>query len=225
MADANAPILFSVPFRASKSLENLSQVIASDHVHGDGPFTKVATRKLSSLTGCENVLLTTSGTSALEMAVRLLGISSGDEVILPSFTFSSGATSIVAAGGTPVFVDIEETTGNIHTALIEAAITPRTKAICVTHYGGVPVNMSVVMSVAKKHGLKVIEDNAHGLAVESKYGRLGAIGDIGIQSFHDTKNIHCGEGGALLINDAALKEAAEIMREKEQTALNFCEDK
>ena len=213
-SDAKTPILFSVPFRAPAAPENLAAVIASDHVHGDGPFTKSASKKLSELTGAPIVLLTTSGTAALEMAVRLLGVGVGDEVIVPSFTFSSGAASIVAAGATPVFVDIEGDSGNIDPAQVEAAITPKTKAISVMHYGGVPVDMDAIMAISRKHGIPVIEDNAHGLAVKSRYGALGTIGSVAIQSFHDTKNIHCGEGGAVLINDPALTEPAEIMREK-----------
>ncbi|WP_281640362.1 dTDP-4-amino-4,6-dideoxygalactose transaminase [Aurantimicrobium minutum] len=214
MSGSLEPILFSVPCRAAQAPENLARVINSDHVHGDGPFTKSASTKLVELTGSPTVLLTTSGTAALEMAVRLLGIAEGDEVILPSFTFSSGATSIVAAGGTPVFVDIEGHSGNIDPALVEAAITPKTKAISVMHYGGVPVDMEAIMALSRRHNIPVIEDNAHGLAVSTKYGRLGTIGSVAIQSFHDTKNVHCGEGGAILINDPALVEAAEIMREK-----------
>ena len=214
MNSISEKILFSVPFRAAKAPQNLAEVINSDHVHGDGPFTKSASNKLVELTGSGTVLLTTSGTAALEMAVRLLGVGPGDEVIVPSFTFSSGATSIVAAGGIPVFVDIEGDTGNIDPELVEAAITAKTKAISVMHYGGAPVNMDAIMAISRKHSIPVIEDNAHGLAVNSKYGKLGAIGEVAIQSFHDTKNIHCGEGGAVLINDPALVEEAEIMREK-----------
>jgi dTDP-4-amino-4,6-dideoxygalactose transaminase len=214
MSNTAENILFSVPFRAPSAAANLASVINSDHVHGDGPFTASATKKLVALTGSHNVLLTTSGTAALEMAVRLLGISPGDEVIVPSFTFSSGAASIVAAGGVPVFVDIEGDTGNIDPALVEAAITAQTKAISVMHYGGVPVDMDAIMTISRKYNIPVIEDNAHGLAVNSTYGRLGTIGSVAIQSFHDTKNVHCGEGGAVLINDPALVEAAEIMREK-----------
>lgn len=209
-----SPILFSRPLRTEKSISNISKVLDSDHVHGDGPFTKAASKKLEDLTGSNRVLLTTSGTAALEMAVRLTGVGPGDEVIVPSFTFSSGATSIVSAGGVPVFVDIEGDTGNVDPAQIEAAITPKTKAISVMHYGGVPVDMDAVMAISRKHNISVIEDNAHGLAVKSKYGRLGSIGAVAIQSFHDTKNVHCGEGGAILINDPALVEAAEVMREK-----------
>ena len=208
------PILFSVPFRAPAAPENLATVINSDHVHGDGPYTKAASEKLVQLTGAGSVLLTTSGTAALEMAVRLLGVGPGDEVIVPSFTFSSGATSIVAAGAVPVFIDIEGDTGNIDPSLVEAAITSKTKAISVMHYGGVPVDMDATMAISRKHNIPVIEDNAHGLAVKSRYGALGTIGAVAIQSFHDTKNVHCGEGGAVLFNDPALVEAAEIMREK-----------
>ncbi len=189
-------------------------MLATDHIHGDGPFTASASARLKKMTGAAHALLTTSGTHALEMAVRLVGVKPGDEVILPSFTFSSGATAIVAAGGTPVFVDMELATGNIATDQIEAAITERTRAIEVMHYGGVPVDMSAVLSLAAAHDLRVIEDNAHGLAVPTPHGVLGTIGDVGIQSFHDTKNVHCGEGGAVLFGSDTLTEPAEIMREK-----------
>ncbi len=208
------PVLFSRPFHTPAEKINLATVIDSDHVHGDGPFTASASRRLAALSGVDQVLLTTSGTHALEMAARLVGVGPGDEVILPSFTFSSGATSIVAAGGVPVFVDIEGDTGNIDPALVEGAITANTKAISVMHYGGVPVDMAAISDIATRHGLAVIEDNAHGLGVTSGYGTLGSLGDIAIQSFHDTKNVHCGEGGAVLIGDPELRERAEIMREK-----------
>jgi dTDP-4-amino-4,6-dideoxygalactose transaminase len=208
------PIYFSAPYVSKAEKQNLIDSIDSGFLHGDGKFTQSASAKLEALTGSNKVLLTTSGTSALEMAVRLLGIGAGDEVIVPSFTFSSGAASIVAAGATPVFVDIEGDSGNIDPAQVEAAITPKTKAISVMHYGGVPVDMDTIMTISREHNIPVIEDNAHGLAVKSRYGALGTIGSVAIQSFHDTKNIHCGEGGAVLINDASLVEAAEIMREK-----------
>jgi dTDP-4-amino-4,6-dideoxygalactose transaminase len=148
------------------------------------------------------------------MAVRLAGVAPGDEVILPSCTFSSGATAIVSAGATPVFVDIDSATGNIDVDQIEDAITERTTAVQVMHYGGVPADMGRVMEIARTHDLKVIEDNAHGLGVATEWGVLGTIGDVGIQSFHDTKNVHCGEGGALLFNTDTLAESAEVMREK-----------
>jgi dTDP-4-amino-4,6-dideoxygalactose transaminase len=211
---ASKPIFFSVPFRAPKSSENINSVINSDHVHGDGPYTSSATSKLVELTGAPAALLTTSGTSALEMAVRLLGVGHGDEVIVPSFTFSSGASSIVAAGATPVFVDIEGDSGNIDPTLVKAAITPKTKVISVMHYGGQPVDMDAIIRISKQYGIPVLEDNAHGLAVNSRFGKLGTLSDLAIQSFHDTKNVHCGEGGAVLINDLGLLETAEIMREK-----------
>jgi dTDP-4-amino-4,6-dideoxygalactose transaminase len=208
------PILFSRPFHSPAEIQNVAAVLATDHVHGDGPFTASASARLKNMTGAAHALLTTSGTHALEMAVRLVGVKPGDEVILPSFTFSSGATAIVAAGATPVFVDMELATGNIAVDQIEAAITERTQAIEVMHYGGVPVDMSAVLSLAAAHDLRVIEDNAHGLAVKSPGGVLGTIGDVGIQSFHDTKNVHCGEGGAVLFGTEALTEPAEVMREK-----------
>ena len=214
MTKSQENIYFSVPFRAPTAANNLAAVIESDHVHGDGPYTKSSSEKLVNITGAPVVLLTTSGTAALEMAVRLLGIGEGDEVIVPSFTFSSGAASIVAAGGVPVFVDIEGDSGNVDPTEVEKAITAKTKAISVMHYGGAPVDMDAIMSISRKHNIPVIEDNAHGLAVKTRYGALGTIGSVAIQSFHDTKNIHCGEGGAVLINDLDLVEAAEIMREK-----------
>lgn len=214
MSGTDAPIIFSKPFRSDQELANVATVLNTDHIHGDGPFTASASQKIKDLTGVESVLLTTSGTAALEMAVRLLGVGVGDEVIIPSFTFSSGAASIVAAGGVPVFVDIDPTTGNVSPAAVEAAITPLTKAISVMHYGGVPVDMDAILDIANRHGLPVLEDNAHGLGVKAKNGVLGSLGSVAIQSFHDTKNVHCGEGGALLISDPALIEAAEIMREK-----------
>ena len=213
-SSVNPPVLFSVPTKTPSEKENVIAVLESGHIHGDGPFTKSASAKMVELTGSPTVLLTTSGTAALEMAVRLLGIGEGDEVIVPSFTFSSGAASIVAAGGVPVFVDIEGDSGNIDSVEVEKAITAKTKAISVMHYGGAPVDMNAIMAISRKHNIPVIEDNAHGLAVKSRYGALGTIGSVAIQSFHDTKNVHCGEGGAVLINDPALVEAAEIMREK-----------
>lgn len=207
-------IVFSHPFRSSQEKINLGKVIDSGHVHGDGEYTFSSTQKLKDLTSSENILLTTSGTDALEMGVRLLGVGAGDEVIVPSFTFSSGASSIVAAGATPVFVDIEGDSGNIDPSLVEAAITSQTKAISVMHYGGQPVDMNSINRISKQYGIPILEDNAHGLAVDSRFGKLGTLSDIAIQSFHDTKNVHCGEGGAVLINNPDLLETAEIMREK-----------
>lgn len=208
------PILFSRPFHSPAEIQNVAAVLATDHVHGDGPFTASASARLKHMTGATHALLTTSGTHALEMAVRLVGVRPGDEVIVPSFTFSSGATAIVAAGATPVFVDMDAATGNIAVDQIEAAITEKTRAIEVMHYGGVPVDMAGVGALAARHQLRVIEDNAHGLGVATPDGVLGTIGDVGIQSFHDTKNVHCGEGGAVLFGTDAFTEPAEVMREK-----------
>lgn len=212
---------FSRPFKTPKELSNISEVLASDHMHGDGPFTASATAKLRSITGSSDALLTTSGTHALEMASHLLGLKLGDEVIVPSFTFASGATAIVAVGATPVFVDIEGLTGNISPEAVAAAITPQTKAISVMHYGGQPVDMGAILQIAGERNIPVVEDNAHGLGVQSSWGTLGTIGTIGIQSFHDSKNVHCGEGGAILLNDTDLVERAEIMREKGTNRTRF----
>lgn len=205
---------FSVPYRTRNELSNVDEVLQSNVMHGDGPFTARATDKLRSITKAPNVLLTTSGTHALEMASHLLNLGEEDEVIIPSFTFSSGATAVVASRATPVFVDIEGLTGNVSAQAVLEAITPRTKVISVMHYGGQPADMQAILDIASSRSIDVIEDNAHGLGVESSLGTLGSLGRIGIQSFHDTKNVHCGEGGALLINDPVLVEHAEIMREK-----------
>jgi dTDP-4-amino-4,6-dideoxygalactose transaminase len=207
-------ILFSQPFRSPGEIENTLAVLESGHVHGDGPFTASAGRRVEEVSGAAKALLTTSGTHALDMAARLLDLGPGDEVILPSFTFSSGATSIVSAGATPVFVDNLMASGNIDPAEVEKALTPRTRAISVMHYGGVPVDMNAILSLSREFDLPIIEDNAHGLGVVAKEGSLGSLGHLAIQSFHDTKNVHCGEGGALLINDERFSERAEIMREK-----------
>lgn len=209
-----AEVQFSRPFAAPGTLERLAAVHASDHAHGDGPFTRSATEKLSEIVRGGSPMLTTSGTHALEMASRLIGLTAGDEVILPSYTFPSAATAVAMTGAQLVFVDIDEMTGNIAAQHIEEAVTDRTKAISVMHYGGTPVDMLAVMGIARDHGLAVIEDNAHGLGVRSEHGVLGRIGDFGAQSFHDTKNVHAGEGGALLVNDSRLVARAEIIREK-----------
>lgn len=212
MVDALIP--FSRPFRSAAESSNLEAVLQSGHAHGDGPFTASASGRLKGITDATHVLLTSSGTHALEMASLLLDLGPGDEVILPSFTFPSGATAIALTGAVPVFVDIDPGTGNIDPELITQALTPRTKAISVMHYGGVAVEMEKVMSVASEHGLPVIEDNAHGLGGVWRDRKLGTIGSLGAQSFHDTKNVHSGEGGALLVNDAELSERAEMIREK-----------
>lgn len=208
------PIPFSKPYLTSDETLNLQRVLESGHVHGDGPFTESATRRLKSITGAKHLLTTSSCTHALEMASTLLNLGPGDEVILPSFTFPSAATAVVAAHATPVFVDIEPLHGNIDVNAIEGAITPHTRAISVVHYGGVGANIAAVLAIAEHHGLAVIEDNAHGLGGKIGERQLGSFGALATQSFHDTKNVHSGEGGALLINHPEYAERAEIIREK-----------
>lgn len=207
-------VVFSRPFRSSHELENLTAVLASDHVHGDGQFTRSASERLRTITASPSVFLTTSGTAALEMATRLLDIGPGDEVILPSYTFPSAANAVALTGARCVFVDVDLRTGNLDPEDVAEAIGPTTRAISVMHYGGVPVDLPAISELAQEHGLSIIEDNAHGLGVVADGGVLGSIGRLGMQSFHDTKNVHSGEGGALLVNDPALVERAEILREK-----------
>ncbi len=160
------------------------------------------------------MFLTTSGTDALEMTARLLDIGPGDEVILPSFTFPSAANAVALTGASCVFVDLDPLTGNLEPVAVAEAVTSATRAISVMHYGGVPVDLPAIEAIADEHGIAIVEDNAHGLGVLTDRGVLGSIGRLGIQSFHDTKNVHSGEGGALLVNDPALIEKAEILREK-----------
>jgi len=209
-----ARIPLSKPFRAADEMSQIEQVLGSDHVHGDGVFTASASERLRNITGARHVLLTTSGTHALEMMTRLIGVGRGDEVIMSSYTFPSAANAIVMTGATPVFVDVDAATGNIDPQHTADAIGPRTRAISLMHYGGVPVDVPAFDGLAAEHGLHLLEDNAHGLGVVGDGVRLGTIGRMAAQSFHDTKNVHCGEGGALLINDESALLDAEIMREK-----------
>jgi dTDP-4-amino-4,6-dideoxygalactose transaminase len=207
-------IAFTRPYRSSNELANLELVVKSGHMHGDGPFTESANNRLKAVSGADQSLLTTSCTHALEMASLLLDLEPGDEVVMPSFTFPSAATAIANYGVVPVFVDIELLSGNVSPAAIEAAITPRTRAISIVHYGGVGADMDAIGAIAARNGLPIIEDNAHALGAKWRGRNLGTIGTVGTQSFHDTKNIHSGEGGALLVNDANLFERAEVIREK-----------
>ncbi|MCS5496239.1 dTDP-4-amino-4,6-dideoxygalactose transaminase [Cnuibacter physcomitrellae] len=207
-------VVFSRPFRAPGELENLDRVLRSDHSHGDGVFTASATARLREITGAGHVLLTTSCTHALEMASMLLDLGPGDEVVLPTFTFPSAATAIVTRGATPVFADIDPRTGNLDPESVAEAVTERTRAISVMHYGGVAADLDALEAIARPRGIPIIEDNAHGLGGVSGGRRLGTEGAFGAQSFHDTKNVHCGEGGALLINDERYVARAEIIREK-----------
>jgi dTDP-4-amino-4,6-dideoxygalactose transaminase len=207
-------IPFNKPYMTGKELEYIAQAHANGQLSGDGPFTRQCNAWLERQTGATKALLTHSCTAALEMAALLLDLEPGDEVIMPSFTFVSTANAFVLRSAVPVFVDIRRDTLNLDEGLIEAAITPKTKAICVVHYAGVSCEMDSILEIARRHGLKVVEDAAQGIFSSYKGRPLGAIGDLGCLSFHETKNIISGEGGALLIRDAAMAERAEIIREK-----------
>ena len=195
-------------------LSYIAQAHTNGHLSGDGSFTKKCQAWLEAQSGAHRALLTHSCTAALEMAALLADIQPGDEVIMPTYTFVSTANAFVLRGGVPVFVDIRPDTLNIDENLIEAAITPRTKAIVPVHYAGVACEMDVIMDIAKRHNLLVVEDAAQGIMSAYKGKPLGAIGHLGAFSFHETKNIIAGEGGALLINDERFAERAEIIREK-----------
>ncbi len=205
---------FNVPPFVGNELKYIEEAVAAKKICGDGRFTKQCNKWMEDRFDAQKVLLTTSGTTALEMAAILCGLKEGDEVILPSYTFSSTATAPVLAGATLVFVDIRPDTMNIDEKKIEQAVTERTKAIIAVHYAGVACEMDTIMKIAKEHDLKVIEDAAQGVMSSYKGKALGTIGDFGCFSFHETKNYSMGEGGALLINDAAYNEKAEILREK-----------
>ena len=207
-------IRFNVPPCAPEAQEYIRQAIESKKICGDGEFTKKCNAWLEQRTGTRKALLTTSGTTALDMAALLCGLKSGDEVILPSYTFSSTATAFVLAGARLVFVDVRPDTMNIDETKIEAAITDRTRVICVMHYAGVACEMDAVMDIARRHGLMVVEDAAQAIMSSYKGRPLGTIGDLGCFSFHETKNYSMGEGGALLINNEKYIERAEILREK-----------
>ncbi len=210
----NEKIPFNRPFATGKELVYAAEVQRSHHLSGDGPFTKRCHQWIERQTGCAKALLTHSCTSALDLAALLLDIKSGDEVILPSFTFVSTANAFVLRGAVPVFVDIREDTLNLDERLIEAAITPRTRAIVPVHYAGVACEMDTIVAIARRHDLRIVEDAAQGVMASYKGRALGAIGDLGGFSFHETKNIHSGEAGCLLLRDKDLVQRAEIMREK-----------
>lgn len=201
--------------------EILQDCIQNNHLSGDGPYCRKSEELLKTHSASRKVLLTTSCTHALEMCGILLELQPGDEVIMPSYTFVSTANAFVLRGAIPVFVDIRPDTLNIDERLIEAAITPRTRAIVVVHYGGVGCEMDAILKLANQHGLAVIEDNAHGLFGTYKGKPLGSMGLLSTLSFHETKNISCGEGGALCINDDLLIERAEILREKGTNRARF----
>jgi dTDP-4-amino-4,6-dideoxygalactose transaminase len=207
-------IPFNSPHFAPSTMECVSRSLQNGSSKGDGEFTRESKQILSRISGGGEVLLTPSCTHALEMASMLIGIGPGDEVILPAFTFTSAATAIVQFGATPVFVDIDPNSKNIDCNLIESSITPKTKAISFVNYAGVGADFSRLKEIAAKYKLFLIEDNAHGLGGFHQGKELGSFGDFSTLSFHESKNIQCGEGGALIINNESFIERASIVREK-----------
>lgn len=207
-------INFNVPPYTGKETEYIRQAVEAQKICGDGPFTERCNSWLKHLTGAAGALLTTSCTHATEMAAFLLHIREGDEIIMPSYTFVSTANAFVLRGGVPVFVDIRPDTMNINEDLIEDAITDRTKAIAVVHYAGIGCEMDAIMDIAKRHGLAVVEDAAQAILCTYRGRPLGGIGDFGNFSFHETKNLSCGEGGALILRDEKYLDEAIIIREK-----------
>ncbi len=216
-----SPIPFNRPAVAGREMEYMQQALQAGHLSGDGAFTARCHAMLQTITGAPKVLLTTSCTHALEMAMILADVGPGDEVICPAFTFVSSVNAFVLRGAQPVFVDVRPDTLNIDERLVEAAITPRTKALMVVHYAGVGCEMPALMALAERHGLTVVEDNAHGLFGAYRGRALGSFGAMSALSFHETKNLTCGEGGALVLNDEALVERAEIIREKGTNRTRF----
>jgi dTDP-4-amino-4,6-dideoxygalactose transaminase len=207
-------IPFNRPGLAGDELRYIRESVESGRISGDGVFTAKCRRLLEELLGAPHVLLTTSCTTALELAALLLDLGPGDEVIMPSFTFVSTANAVVLRGARPVFVDIRPDTLNLDERLLEPLVTPHTRAIMPVHYAGIGCEMDAIMTVARRHGLEVVEDNAQGLFGEYRGRALGTFGGLSALSFHETKNISCGEGGALVINDERHLERAEILREK-----------
>lgn len=212
--DRHFKIPFNRPCLVGNELEYIADVIQTGHASGDGAYTKKCQLLLEQALGVPRVLLTTSCTHALEMAALLLDIRLGDEVIVPSFTFVSTVNAFVLRGAQPIFIDIRPDTLNLDETQLERLITPRTKAIVPVHYGGVGCELDAIMKIAERHDIAVVEDNAHGLFGKYKGKYLGTFGCLATQSFHETKNFTCGEGGALLINDLQYIERAEIIREK-----------
>lgn len=213
-AASSGPIPFTLPSMEGSEQAYVAEVVAHGRLAGDGPFTARCQAYLEAELGVAKALLTTSCTSALEMSAILLNIGPGDEVIVPSFTFVSSVNAFVLRGARPVFGDIREDTLNLDESRLEALITPRTRAIVVVHYAGVGCEMDAIMAIADRHGIPVVEDNAHGLFATYRGRRLGTFGAMATLSFHETKNFTCGEGGALLLNDSRYLERAEIIREK-----------
>jgi dTDP-4-amino-4,6-dideoxygalactose transaminase len=210
----NVNIPFNKPFIAGSELDHIARAVQTGNISGDGPFTKQCSRMLEERFGIHRVLLTPSCTAALELAAMLCNLGSGDEVIVPSFTFVSTVNAFVRSGAKPVFVDIDPETLNMNAKLVHSAVTQRTKAIFPVHYAGISCEMDSLMSTANEYGLMVVEDAAQGVNAWYHNRALGSIGHLGCYSFHETKNYTCGEGGALCINDPALVARAEILRDK-----------
>src|SRR5215208_6710930 len=211
---AEIKVDFNRPVAVGNEFEYMKQAVENGHISGDGPFTKKCHTFLEKELGVPKALLTTSCTHALEMSAILLEIQPGDEVIIPDFTFVSTVNAFVLRGAEPVFLDVRPDTLNLDESKLEALITPRTKAIVPVHYAGVGCEMDTIMEIARRRHIAVVEDNAHGLFGKYKGKFLGTFGSLASQSFHETKNFNCGEGGALLINDPKLVERAEIISEK-----------
>lgn len=207
-----------IPFNfasiTNREIDLVKESVSRHHISGVGHFTKQCEGSLQNALGAPRVLLTTSCTHSLEISALLAGIRPGEEVIVPAYTFVSSASAFALYGAVPVFVDVYDDTLNLNVELVRAAITSKTKAICVVHYGGISSQLESLAQLALQHGLILIEDNAHGLFSTLNGKPLGTYGHLGTQSFHETKNITCGEGGALIINDPNLVERAEVLREK-----------
>ena len=214
MASTPTPIPFNKPAYLVEESLYVQEALQKGHLAGDGDYTKKCSALLEGLFGVPKALLTTSCTHALELSALLLKIQPGDEVILPSFTFVSTVNAFVLRGAKPVFIDIRPDTLNMDESKLEGLITQKTKAIVPVHYAGVGCEMDTILDIAHSYNIKVVEDNAHGLAGKYKGKKLGTFGSMATQSFHETKNVSCGEGGALLINDPEYIERAEIIREK-----------
>jgi len=205
---------FNKPYLTGKEADYISQAMAGQKLAGDGEFTKRCHEWFERHTGCVRGLLTHSCTASLEMAAMLCDVGPGDEVIMPSYTFASTANAFALRGGVPVFIDIRPDTMNLDETLLEQAITPKTKVIVPVHYAGVSCEMDTILSIARQHDVRVVEDAAQGVMAKYKGRPLGSLGDLGTFSFHETKNVISGEGGALLVNHAELATRAEIIREK-----------
>jgi len=207
-------ITFNLPTLAGKEFDYIKDAVSLGHISGDGTYSKKCQAYLEQLLEVPKVLLTTSGTHALEMAAFLTGVKPGDEVIVPSFTFVTSVSAFALRGARPVFIDIRPDTLNLDEKQLEGLISPRTRAIVVVHYAGVACEMDDILRIGQKYNIPIVEDNAHALFGKYKNKYLGTFGALATQSFHETKNITCGEGGAILINDTELIERAEIIREK-----------